>query len=87
MWNVKIKVTDVTKKEAKITAIRTDDLTGEIYTYYCLAIIASSAQRSAVLQQIKDNYLDYLNYLNDADGVIAGLEDTATNSLNSWNEQ
>ena len=86
MWQVEIDVIDIQAKRAQITAIRTDTITDEIYVYSCTAILETPSQRSAVLQLIKDKYLEYLDRQDQADSVISGLEDTAANALNSWEE-
>ena len=84
MWEVTIEVLDINASRVKIVAIRTDTGDGLSFSNTYRAIIESPAQRTAILNQIKLDYLDYLSDLNDADDVIAGLEDTATNNLNSW---
>jgi len=84
MWQVYINVLNIAQKLAKVTAIRTPVADEEEYTYSCTAILETPGQRSAVLEQIKDNYITYLDHLVDEGVVIAGLEDTATNALNSW---
>lgn len=84
MWAVKINVINVAQKRARVTATRTDDITGEIWEYSCVAILDTPGQRGAVLQQIKDHYLAYLDYEGQVFIIVAGMEDTATNSLNNW---
>ena len=84
MWEVFIEVINVAKKFVTINAKRTDSITGEIWTYSCTAILDSPTQRSAVLQQIKDNYLAHINREGQIDLILSGMEDTATNSLNTW---
>lgn len=86
MWQVLIKVINIPAKVARITAIREPEMDEPRYVYHCTAIIDTAAQRTAVLQQIKDNYLEYLERQDQADGVIAGLIDTAENALNQWEE-
>lgn len=86
MWEVKINVLNILQKLAKVTATRTDPVTDEVYTYSCTAILDTPAQRSAVLDQIKDNYLAHVERKFQAESVIAGLEATATNALNVWEE-
>ncbi len=86
MWQVKIDVLSIQAKVARITATREPEMDEARYVYHCTAIIDTAAQRSAVLQQIKDNYLEYLERQDQADGVIAGLQDTAENALNTWEE-
>ena len=86
MWQVAIDVLNIPQKLARVTAIRTDTVTEEVYSYSCTAILDTPAQRSAVLNQIKSNYLEYLDRQDQADTVIAGLEDTAVNALNAWED-
>ena len=86
MWQVKIKVLNIAQSLAEITAIREPENGEDRYIYSCTAILDTPAQRTAVLQQIKDNYLEYIERQFQAEGVIAGLEDTASNALNAWEE-
>ena len=86
MWTVNITVLDILKKLARIIAIRTPIAGEKEYIYSCTAILETPAQRSTVLNQIKNNYLEYLERQEQADTVIAGLEDTASNALNAWEE-
>ena len=84
MWEVTINVIDVIQKRARITAVRTPVADEARYAYSCTAIINTAGQRSAVLDQIKDAYENYLLSLDMKEDVIAGLEATATNALNTW---
>lgn len=84
MWEVKIKMLDLAKQVARITAVHTEAATEEVWLWHGTAIIETASQRTAILDQIKSNYLEYLNSQDQADTVIAGLEDTAVNALNSW---
>ncbi len=84
MWEVKIKVLNVAKKLAAVSARRIPIANEDEYLYSCTAILDSAAQRSAVLNQIKNNYLAYINREGQIDIIIAGMENTATNALNTW---
>jgi len=84
MWDIDIKVLDYTLQRCRVTATRSDSGDGLEFTYACNAILETAEQRTAVLNQIKGNYLNYLNDINDSDDIIAGMEDTAKNTLNSW---
>lgn len=86
MWQVTIDVLNVAKKLARVTATRTDVVTDEVYQYTCTAILDTPAQRSAVLDQIKNNYLAYIDREGQISIIIAGMEDTATHALNDWEE-
>lgn len=84
MWQINIHVINILAKYARVRAIRTP-INGEAeYQYSCTAILDTAAQRTAVLNQIKMNYLKYLEKQDQADSIIAGLEDTAANDLNAW---
>ena len=84
MWTVNIDVLNIMQKLARVTAIRIPILEEEEYIYSCTAILDTPAQRTAVLEQIKLNYLAYLERQDQANTVIAGLEATASNALNAW---
>jgi hypothetical protein len=86
MWQVNIDVLNIAQKLARVTAIRTPIQDEAEYQYSCTAILNTASQRSAVLDQIKLNYLTYLERQDQADVVVAGLEDTAANALNDWEE-
>jgi len=83
MWEVTIKILNIVQKLAQVTARRTEEDVAD-YIYTCTAILDTPDQRTGVLDQIKDNYLEYLDRQVQSDGVVAGLEDTATNALNTW---
>jgi hypothetical protein len=86
MWQVKIQVLNIAQKLARVTATREPEMDEDVYVYSCTAILDTPSQRSAVLQQIKDNYEAYLVRQDQEVAVIAGLEATASNALNDWEE-
>lgn len=84
MWEVAIDLIDEVTERAHIVAKRTDPVTDEIYIYRCTAIITTSAQRTALLQLIKDKYIASLDRQNVTSLILGGLADTAVNALNAW---
>lgn len=84
MWEVFIEVINVVKKLVNIRVVRTDPVTGEKWNYSCTTVLNTPAQRSEVLQLIKDNYLEYMDREGQIRLILSGMEDTATNSLNTW---
>lgn len=86
MWQVNIEVLNISQQRVHVVVIRTDTITGAVYTAKYTGIIETPTQRSHILDQIKNDYLEYLERQEQADTVIAGLEATATNALNDWEE-
>ncbi len=84
MWEVFITVVDLQAKRANISAVRTDPVTEEVYAYSCTAIIDTASQRVDLLELIKNKYLEYEAMQDSVETVIAGLEATAVNALNTW---
>ena len=87
MWEVLIKMLDESKNRVLVSAIRTDGISGEIWTYSLRGEINTPTQRADLLQQIKDARIDYLATQIRVDATLAGLEQTATNSLNNWENE
>lgn len=84
MWEVTIIMLDETRKTVRVTAVRTDDITEEVWSYTCVAIIDSPEQRVGILDRIKNEYEEHEARGNRIKVTIAGLGDTATNALNVW---
>lgn len=87
MWEVKIEVEDRIKQIVRATATRTDDVTGEVYRYTCIGLIETQVQRTAMLNSIKNAYREKKVQKIEDENILAGLEDTATNTLNNWDEE
>ncbi len=83
MWDVTIKVIDRVKRQIRISAIHSIDAVVD-YTYVGTGLINNPAQRSSLLDSIKDGYLEYLNDQAENSVFLAGLENTAVNALNTW---
>ncbi len=84
MWEVKTNVINRDKGLVKVVGTRTDDVTGKVWTYRCTGNISTPTQRLNILQQIKDAWLNHLALTAGDDDYLAGLADTAANSLNTW---
>lgn len=80
MWTVSITNVDVDSKRADVSAVRVD---GEVTESYKLkgAIIGTTLQRQAVLQQIWDSHLAAQTKQTAIDAFITNLEDTAKANL------
>ena len=87
MWEVLIKMLDESRNRVLVSAVRTDGISGEIWTYTLRGEINTPTQRANLLQQIKDARTDYLDMLVRVDATLAGLEQTAINALNDWENE
>lgn len=84
MWEVIVVMLDETRKTVRVTATRIDDITEEVWSYTCVSIIDSPEQRAGILDRIKNEYEEYEARGNRITATIAGLGDTATNAMNTW---
>lgn len=82
MWEVSITNVDVNAKRANITAVRTDDISGEIETYsFRKAIIGTTQERQAILELIWQNHLELVSGRSAVDTFISDLEQMAKTNL------
>ena len=52
-WDVKITPIDIARKEASVTATRTDSVTGKMETHNIITcLLVTAAQKTAVLDQL-----------------------------------
>ena len=81
-WEVKITPLDVSKKEASITAIRTDDvaLTTEVHTVIS-ALLDTQEHKASVLDTIWKLHLDYQAKQIAIEDYISDLEEVAKTNL------
>ena len=81
-WEIKIRPLDVTRKEASITAVRTDDvaITTETHTIIS-ALLDTQEQKAAVLDLLWQSHLDYQIKQAAIDAYIGGLEAQAKTNL------
>jgi hypothetical protein len=57
-WEVKITPLDVARKEASVTATRTDSVTGKVETHNIITcLLVTAAQKTAVLDQLWSMHL------------------------------
>lgn len=84
MWEIMIKVIDESKKIIRLTAVRVPVNDELEFTHTLVGIIDTSQQRQDMLDDIKDAYLDFLDKQDRVDTFLAGLADTAVNSLTAW---
>ena len=83
MFNVTIRVENREKKVIRVTAIHTVDSV-EDFRYSCIGLITTQAQRLAMVESIKKAYLEFLDKQVEDATFLAGLENTASNALNTW---
>jgi len=83
-WTVEITIFDEATQTANVRAVRVDSATDEKFVYECRAIISTPEQRSALLQRIKDKFIEDEARQGRIENILAGLADTATNALNNW---
>jgi len=84
MWTVTISVIDEGKEKARVRATRIDPISDEVYNYECTAILSTPAQRAALLQRIKDQFIEHEARQGRIENFLSGLANTATNALNDW---
>lgn len=87
MWEVKVIMRDEATNLVSVVATRTDAITGEIWRYPLTGKINTQAQRTGILQQIKDAYTAKLAKDARVITALAGLAETATNALNDWENE
>jgi hypothetical protein len=87
MWKVKIRMVDESKNLVHVRVVRTDDVTGETWPYSLAGEVNTPQQRQALLQQIKNAYIVYLAREARISATLAGLEATAENALNDWENE
>lgn len=81
-WDVQISNVDVSQKRADVTAVRTDDVSGDVETYsYTKAIIGTTQERQGILQSIWDNHLAAANNQTAIDAFVDNLETAAKANL------
>ena len=81
-WDVKITPLDVSRREVSVTGVRTDDTTGEVQTHHInSALIATAAQKMAVLDQLWQMHLDWDARQALIDSFIGSLEADAKANL------
>jgi len=82
MWQISIRVLDEAKKRVLLLATRTED--EDVWQYSITGIIATQAQRAAMMEDIKEAYLEYEAKQARENTMLGGLETTAENYLNNW---
>lgn len=81
-WTVTITPIDVSAKTASIRAVRNDDVTMETETHNIItAVLDTSAQKTAALDDIWQQHLDYQVKLTAINSYIGGLEAAAKTNL------
>lgn len=81
-WEVSISNVKVAQKRANVSAVRTDSESGATETYsFKNAIIGTTSERQAILQQVWDNHLAYTDKQAAIDTFITNLEITAKTNL------
>jgi hypothetical protein len=81
-WDVKIIPIDVVRKEASITAIRTDSITGKIETHNIITcLLVTVAQKTAVLDQLWSMHLAEVAKQAAITAYIGTLETQAKTNL------
>ena len=86
MWDVIVIMKNEVTNLVDIIATRTDVVTGEIWRYPLCGLINTPAQRAGILNKIKNAYRAKVAKDDRVIIALAGLADTAINSLNSWDE-
>ena len=57
-WNVTITPLDISRKEASVTATRTDSVTGSVETHNIITcLLVTTVQKTVVLNQLWDMHL------------------------------
>ena len=82
-WDIDISNVDVSKKRADITFIRTDSessLQPEVFSYR-KAVIETSAQRAAILNQTWAKHLEEAADQDEIDAFITNLEQAGKANL------
>ncbi len=84
-WEFTIKPLDISRKEASIMAVRTDSTDPQnilTETHFIItAILDTSAQKSAALDDIWQQHLDYQTKQITIEAYVGGLESTAKANL------
>jgi len=84
-WDVTVTPLNVDRKEASVVAIRTDDtnpldIKTETHTIIT-AILATQAQKIAMLDQIWQQHLDWQNKISKIDDYVGTIEQDAKTNL------
>jgi hypothetical protein len=81
-WNVTITPLNVERKEARIVAIRTDDVTSEVQSFVILsAILDTPAQKNAAVNNLWQQHTEYETRKAQIAMYIGSLEEDAETNL------
>jgi len=82
IWTSEVTVLSVPEKEVRISVLRTDDQSGDTWSYTIQsAVIETVPQKAAIADQIWGAWLDHLSTQADYANIISDLEDTLNTNL------
>jgi hypothetical protein len=81
-WEIKITPIDVARKEASVSATRTDSITGKVETHNIITcLLTTAAQKTAVLDQLWSMHLTEVAKQAAITAYIGALETQAKANL------